>query len=271
MSVKIFGQDNILKELNELTLDTLPHSILIEGESGSGKHLITSYIKDKFDLELIDITDIISNEVITRILLNPNPTFYLINGTALTDKKENTLLKLIEEPTKNCYIIILCENLQQLLPTVVNRCRIIKLNKYYSNQLKENLNLNIDDRIYELADTPGQVLKFKDQNIENIISLCETMINRIHSANYSNVLSITNKIALENESDKINLDCYIKCMQYLIIQKLKNIDIIEKTSYNNLINIYQLTKELSNSRYIHNINMKYAFDKYLTNLKIILQ
>ena len=48
----IKGQSKLLNIVNNFTLDTLPHTILLEGLKGSGKHSIVSYIADKLNLQI---------------------------------------------------------------------------------------------------------------------------------------------------------------------------------------------------------------------------
>ena len=40
---------------------------------------------------------------------------------------QNSFLKLLEEPPKNVYFIMMCENAQKLLITILSRCTVIKL------------------------------------------------------------------------------------------------------------------------------------------------
>ena len=50
-------------------------------------------------------------------------------------KSQNTILKFLEEPTSNCIIILLVENLSSLLDTVINRCQVFELEKYDKSTL----------------------------------------------------------------------------------------------------------------------------------------
>ena len=54
--MNIIGQDSLISKINNLTLDSFPRSIILVGEKGSGKHLICSYISQKFELDVIDIS-----------------------------------------------------------------------------------------------------------------------------------------------------------------------------------------------------------------------
>lgn len=263
--MKIVGQTKLLNKINNTTIDTFPHTLLLVGELGSGKHLLCNMIHDHLSLPLVDITDDISFETITDIYLSVEPTLYLIDGTKITDRKENALLKLIEEPPKNSFIMIICEATQQLLPTIINRCQVWYLEKYSVEQLREFTN---DERILNIARTPGQVIKLTNQNVEGIISLCSTIIDKIGNANYANTLTITDKVALNNEAEKFDVDCFIRFMLFILTQRLVHeTDNVKSTK---LRQAYFATNELYNDRYIPHINMRNLFDNYITHIKYIL-
>ena len=127
----MIGQVNLLKKLNSYTIDNFPHSSLILGEEGSGKHTLSMYIKDNIlKLPLLDITENISDEYIDMIYRNPNPSIYLINMSKMMEKEQNILLKFIEEPLQNAFIILLCENVNNLLNTIYNRCVVFEMELY---------------------------------------------------------------------------------------------------------------------------------------------
>ncbi len=65
-----------------------------------------------------------------------------------TPEAGNALLKLLEEPPKHTYIILTCENINKLLPTIVSRCQIIsdnnkKLDKSFDRGNTKKLLLQI--------------------------------------------------------------------------------------------------------------------------------
>jgi DNA polymerase-3 subunit delta' len=74
------------------------------------------------------------------------------------DKEGNRLLKLIEEPTDNTFIILVAENQNLVLKTILSRCQLIKVpkfeNKEVSQYIIEKLELPISkgEQIANLAD-----------------------------------------------------------------------------------------------------------------------
>lgn len=55
------------------------------------------------------------------------------------DKSSNILLKIIEEPPENTVFILIAEDTESLLPTLISRCRIMKLANYGTEELEQLL------------------------------------------------------------------------------------------------------------------------------------
>ena len=208
-------------------------------------------------------------DVINCDSCNTNEGFYLIDGTLLTEKKENVLLKFLEEPVKNSFITILCEAPQQLLPTIINRCRRWDLAKYSKSDLSQFLDdpngIKAPILLDDVANTPGQIIEFQKQDLTNIIGLCNTIIDKIAGANCQNTLTITNKIAFNHEEEKYDFDCFVRCMLYSIRKR-----IVENNSLQNSL-AFVRTKQLESDRYIHNINLINLFNTYLIDMKGIYE
>ena len=76
----MIGQEKLINQIDKLTLDTFPHSTMLVGDLGSGKHTICDYITNKFGLPKFDITDKISQETIEEIYTKVEPIFYIIDA-----------------------------------------------------------------------------------------------------------------------------------------------------------------------------------------------
>jgi DNA polymerase-3 subunit delta' len=55
------------------------------------------------------------------------------------DKEGNKLLKIIEEPPPNTLFILVAENEELVLPTIVSRCQLIKIPALEKNEIEEAL------------------------------------------------------------------------------------------------------------------------------------
>lgn len=259
----MIGQLNLLSRVNNLIENNqLPRTLLLEGEFGCGKHTLASYIADKLGYELIDITDRISLETLEQITLSPIPNVYSVNITKSSIKEQNMLLKFLEEPLKNSYILLLCENKQKLIETVVNRCQCFKFEGYTKDELEQFTGGN--NLLLEYAATPGMILKLKDVPLNSMIELSCKIFQQINKANYSNVLTIPDKFwfGKEPDNDKLEFDIFAYIMQ---IQCYKMY-----CSYQIPFCVYTKTCEFTNNLSIFNINKKNLFENFLVSLKMVL-
>jgi len=65
----------------------------------------------------------------------------IINGADLLNiQSQNALLKTLEEPLKNRYLIITSASKNQLLPTILSRCAIVNLNQKTDEFISDYLN-----------------------------------------------------------------------------------------------------------------------------------
>lgn len=258
-------QEKLYDKVNSYTMDTLPRTILLLGEMGCGKHSLINYIGNKFSLEVEDISDDISLEVIDKITMRGSPKIYVIETAKLTTKSENVILKFLEEPLKNSYIILIAESRRAIIGTVLNRCQVWEFAPYPYEYLRELAPADISnaDHLLRVANTPGKILEYQSYPIADMFSLANKMFSSISSANFANVMTISKYIAFKREKDKYDFDLFL---DVLLITSRDNC----VTGTPNCFEIYELTNELNNSKYIFNADKKALFDTYLIKLKLLV-
>ena len=132
----------------------LSHAQLISGEDGIGKSIlaeilgklilngdinreyvdIINYKPIKTSFGVDDVRDII-DEVNKKPFESDKKVIIIHQGNKLTIQAQNALLKTIEEPPTEVYIIILCESLELILDTIKSRCEIYKLTPLTKDEL----------------------------------------------------------------------------------------------------------------------------------------
>ena len=65
----MIGQNKIKNLIETSSLDNFPNSLILLGEKGSGKHTICDLISDKLNLQIIDISEKLTQEMIDEIAL----------------------------------------------------------------------------------------------------------------------------------------------------------------------------------------------------------
>lgn len=150
------------------------------------------------------------------------------------DKQGNTLLKLIEEPPANTLFILVAENQDQILTTILSRTQLIKINRLKENEVKSYLMHSkglSEERAKQIAyisdgsiqkaqnligeDQDGKESKF------NHLDLLKTWMNACVTDNGINIIDfVENKIAkLGRENQKSFLLYVINMMRETILLK----------------------------------------------------
>ena len=256
----MIGQSKIVNYINSKSRDTFPRSIILLGEKGCGKHTVLNMLSEKLCLQVVDITKNLNFEYIMELQQKPEPYIYVISANELTVKSQNAMLKFIEEPLKNSFIVVLAESQNQLLPTVYNRCQILNFVPYSKDEL---LNFSTDELVLSIAKTPGQVKSLIDSgDMNGMIELANKMITKIGTANIPNILTISDKIAFKNEKDKFDLELFANVFQYCIIKYIRE-NTVDKRYYE----YYRLVSEWNNKRKASTVLQKPLFENYLLKFK----
>ena len=257
----MIGQDKILNKINEITFDTMPHSLMLIGPSGSGKHSICQIICDKLSLQLVDISDLINHDTVVELNQIQTPHMYLINGDIITLREESVILKLLEEPNALTFLVIYCTSKNKMLNTIINRCVTWELNPYSEIQL-QTMFPGLNPVLYKITKTPGKLLEWQHEPLDNIIQLCENIINKISVAGIANTLTIPLKLNLSG-----NGGYDVELFLYVLIYQIKQKICID--SNKQWYTMYILTNELLNNIYIPHIDLTKLFENYLCKLKLM--
>ncbi|MBO5712269.1 MAG: hypothetical protein J6R47_05460 [Acholeplasmatales bacterium] len=260
----IKGQERICSFIDNCSLDDFPRSLMLIGERGSGKHLLCNYICQRFNLESLDITEDISLDLIDKINERVTPYLYIIKINSLNIKDENTILKLLEEPLKNAYLVLLTETTNGILPTILNRCQPWRLQNYSKEFLKSFLKEDNPD-LLNIATTPGQILQMQGNNFKDMYILCDKIINKIAEASIPNILTISNKIGFKDEKDKLNYQLTLLLIKELLCKYYRDYSDIRYLKGYSILN--QLLKDLKNAT----IDPKPLFDKWLLDFRSIMK
>lgn len=206
-------------------------------------------------------------------------------------KEGNRLLKLIEEPTPNTILILIAENEDMLLNTIVSRCQIFRVKKFNDDEIKTYLESAgatvIPEQTYFLAD--GNMAKAIKCQDESLAEFSEMVLNWMRAAWKQHpdlILPFTDQFAALSR-DKRNqfLEyCIHFFRQYLIYLYTKDHTKIrlsdkEKDAVMKLVNFIDMEKARQMLSIIEegivllnrNINAKILFTKYTLAIAGILK
>lgn len=257
----MLGQAKLLSTIQRyIDTSSFPRTLLLEGKWGCGKHTLCHEIAQRMQLELSDITNTLTLDTLQEISTRPTPYIYLIDASSISVKEQNIILKFLEEPLKNSYIIVLCESRYKLLPTVLNRCQTVSFEEYSELELLSIVKQNVEPCILSIAHTPGMLFKLLDSPTETMISLATQIFEKLCVASYSNALTIPYKLYYKAAKESLlefNLFVYVLLHISYEFYKQNKITLIE----------YQLTDTLYNDCQIKNIDKQKLFEHYIISMK----
>lgn len=163
MSFPLAGCERVKTSVcGAISSDRLPHAILIEGDKGTGRHTLASYIakaavcggenrpcgncRDCHLAEISSHPDITvtgaldgkKNISVSQIralradaYVKPHSAakrVFIIDGAdTMNEQSQNAILKVLEEPPETVVFILIAESKSALLETVVSRCTVFSL------------------------------------------------------------------------------------------------------------------------------------------------
>lgn len=159
----------IINQVSENTLlaiaEKMPQSLLLTGESGVGLSTISCYLAelrkvkpiiilpekdDKIDIEKgiisVDIMRRLYEE--TRTKVSGERIIIIDYAERMTHQAQNAFLKLLEEPGKGIYFVLVSHSISKLLPTILSRTEKLGIRPITNIQSEQLLdNLGITDKI----------------------------------------------------------------------------------------------------------------------------
>lgn len=199
----VVGHENIINYFqNALRLQKFSHAYILNGEDGMGKSLLASIFAATLQCEAHDVNpcgvcksclqavsgnhpdikqithekasisvDDIRNQLNNDVLIKPYSSKYKVyiidEAEKLTEQAQNALLKTIEEPPEYAVILLLTNNSNLFLETIVSRCVNLNLKAVPKESIKKYLmeQVKVPDYQAELSAT------FSNGNLGKAIQL----------------------------------------------------------------------------------------------------
>lgn len=308
--------DNIYKSIN---LENLPHGIIINGPKGIGKEIFAKELASELllnkntllkDSDLLDANNhpdyfilqkdkILLHHITFRktkwdeekgqrnindfLGITPsiaiNKVALILNAQTMNNECQNALLKNLEEPAPNTYIIMVTDRSNVLLETIYSRCQIFnipnlsskEMNAWLSKRGISEINFNDFPSFY----TPLKII----EDIENDRHLIFKKFISVIS-DYINNKSDIGSLIKDLSSMDINLitktNYLIEFLKILLRSKLLSEEmsgiykIFNSSNFNNL-KISNLINELNNLRddfyRVPQINENHVLNYFLSEIK----
>ena len=308
--------DNIYKSIN---LENLPHGIIINGPKGIGKEIFAKELASELllnkntllqDCDLLEANNhpdyfilqkdkILLHHITFRktkwdeekgqrnindfLGITPsiaiNKVALILNAQTMNNECQNALLKNLEEPAPNTYIIMVTDRSNVLLETIYSRCQIFnipnlsskEMNAWLSKRGISEINFNDFPSFY----TPLKIIEDIENDRHLIFKKFITAIS-----DYINNKSDIGSLIKDLSSMDINLitktNYLIEFLKILLRSKLLSEEmsgiykIFNSSNFNNL-KISNLINELNNLRddfyRVPQINENHVLNYFLSEIK----
>ena len=306
----------IYKNIN---FNNLPHGIIINGPNGTGKELLAREISSRLlikknkqtidtdlfisnnhpDFYLLDKEKILINDisrrkgkwdddkgfkdVISFLSLTPsvsiNKVVLILNADTMNGESQNALLKTLEEPPRNSFLIMTTKRSKSLFDTIYSICQIINIPLPKSDELDKWLTkqgiTEYKSNDFPGFETPLNIISLISNNKQNIFKDFVNIVN-----NFLKGLNDQNDVI--KDFDKIDIDLITKLnflVEYLkilirskiLMENLSGIyKELNKASFNNL-KISNLINEVNDLREdffkVPQINETHVLNYFLSELK----
>lgn len=186
-------------------------SILISSKDKTrGREEAEKILKDlkinKFDIAVLEFEKAVGiadvREIQRKIYLSPLKGDFkgvLLDATpGITLEAQNALLKTLEEPPESTLIIVQVLNSDEILPTILSRCKVIELSskKEYSDISKFIAILNSKDEVGERLKLAQDLSKDKEQSLEFLENLILSLRKKLLAGHYDDIYHYSGKIKL---------------------------------------------------------------------------
>lgn len=245
----------------------LHHAILLHGKKGCGKasfarefalEILKQNKNNHPDLLLIEKKegkrDIVVDQVreISEFLnqtsaIAQNKFIIIDAADELNRNASNALLKILEEPHRNNFLILISHSLQKLLPTIKSRCQIIKIDDFKFDDFNKILN---QERPKALPKLSEDEIKFLSEICDNSPALALKKGDDLVEIYQEFLTSLKNKKLSENILKKISE----KNFDFEIITKVIIFFLYRFNLYNQGLVTYNFfdEKEIFNSSKFYN-------------------
>lgn len=171
----IIGHEQVKQHLQTaIEQNKISHSYIINGETGSGKKLTAAIFAEtlqcedkginpcglcksciqaesgnhpdiiwvtheKYSIGVDDIRNQLNNNISIKPYSRPYKIYIIPDADKMTEQAQNALLKTIEEPPEYAVILLLTNNVDNLLPTILSRCVTLNLKPVKTDLIEKYL------------------------------------------------------------------------------------------------------------------------------------
>jgi predicted AAA+ superfamily ATPase len=240
--MQLIGQEKISKWIDELTFETCPRFIILQGGRRSGKTFITEKLAEKleclkcqFDKSAEQVRHIIS----TIYNIKEPCVYWCEDLDKMRPEASNALLKVTEETPKNAIIVL--HSVGTPLATLKSRAQLFILEPYsfqdYEDYCKE-IGIDIPNNAKVLMKSCNSLADFEyyiqTGKFQQAYELADKVLNYIGEVSKVNAFKILKDMALKKDAEGIDPEFFLTVLLNMYVEKQGEVefgDIIVKCSY----------------------------------------
>lgn len=186
---QVIGHIDVIEHLQRgIREDKVSHAYILAGEKGAGKKMLAEIFAatlqcekkginpcgtcksciqsesrnhpdiiwvthEKASIGVDDIRNQVNNDIAIKPYSSPYKIYIIPDGEKMTEQAQNALLKTMEEPPNYAVILLLTENVNSFLPTILSRCVTLQLKPVAPQLIKKHLmeQFSVPDYLAELS------------------------------------------------------------------------------------------------------------------------
>jgi len=203
------------------------------------------YPLNKKNILVDDIKDLIINANLKPV--ESDYKIFIFNDFSTANiQSQNKLLKILEEPPKNTYIILNVSNINKILQTVISRCKKIRLQTLSDDEIKKFVNFKdiSNDKIEHIIDlSQGSLEKANNYSLNNeFLTTFDSCLKTLSEMKDSKVLIKFSSLFSKNKSIfEMSLEIFENLYRDLLLLKLGKENLI--VNKNLLYDLKSISKE----------------------------
>lgn len=209
--------------------------------------------------------DELQKEFTTKSIESNKRVYIIYEAEKLNKQSANSLLKFLEEPQDGITAILLTNNINLMLETIVSRCQLINFNK---NKVEDYINFNKIDKNITLHKLAFTIWKIKEVNnideekisfIENVIKF----IKKYEEDKTKTIISVKSYL-LDYYDDKDLIINFFECMILFyrdVLEYKINRRVFYYDDYIDLVS--KISEKISIDKLINKINIIINSEKYV--------
>lgn len=230
-------------------------------------------------------------ELITRVAKKPYESGYKVvileEADKMTQDAQDAFLKTLEEPPEQTIFILLVQNQNSLLPTVLSRCQVFNIRKISKQQIEkylfENYKLDKEQITFAAASANGIIGRaieiLNNKELQDLRKLYVSLAGKFANGSYTEISMAAAELAESKAEAERLLDFMLSWYRDILIYKQNcekqvllnsdHADIIERQAQmldenklNRIIEIIKRTISYVN----HNVGIKNSVDSMLLNI-----